>query len=150
MFNSIPDRIRDNTSSAVNAQIDQELYHRLHYYALASPKELSRRIHALDEEWDIERVLEANASLLGFAGLAFSLVTQSRRWLILPMMISIFLFQHAMQGWCPPMELFRRLGIRSRQEIDVERSALKVLRGDFDDRMARQDVFTLLEMVKRG
>jgi hypothetical protein len=39
--------------------------------------------------------------------------------------------QHALTGWCPPVPLFRRLGARTRQEIDRELYALKVVRGDF-------------------
>lgn len=42
--------------------------------------------------------------------------------------VPAFLFQHALQGWCPPIELFRFLGRRSRNEIDAESTAL---RGDF-------------------
>ena len=147
---SIPDRVRENTSPAVNAQIDRELWRRLHYYRDASPRQISLRIKALDEEWDIERVLEANASLLAFSGVMFSLLSRERRWLSLPIAVSAFLFQHAIQGWCPPIEFFRRVGIRTRKEIDAERYALKVLRGDFDDIPARRDVYTLLELVKRG
>jgi hypothetical protein len=43
-----------------------------------------------------------------------------------------FLFQHAVQGWRPPVPVFRRLGVRTREEIDRERYALKALRGDFN------------------
>lgn len=31
------------------------------------------------------------------------------------------------------MEVIRRLGVRTRKEIEVERTALKALRGDFRD-----------------
>jgi len=34
--------------------------------------------------------------------------------------------QHGLQGWCPPLPLLRRLGIRTRGEIDREKYALKV------------------------
>jgi hypothetical protein len=37
------------------------------------------------------------------------------------------------QGWCPPVPLFRPFGVRTRQEIDAERFALKPLRGDLDE-----------------
>jgi hypothetical protein len=49
----------------------------------------------------------------------------------MPGVISGFLLQHGLQGWCPPLPLFRRLGVRSFKEIDRERFALKYLRGDF-------------------
>ncbi len=38
----------------------------------------------------------------------------------------------ALQGWCPPLPLLRRLGLRTAEEISQERNALKALRGDFD------------------
>ncbi|HKR79742.1 MAG TPA: hypothetical protein VJR69_08555 [Nitrospira sp.] len=37
---------------------------------------------------------------------------------------------HAFEGWCPPVNLFRRLGVRTQREIDEERYALKLRRGD--------------------
>jgi hypothetical protein len=45
--------------------------------------------------------------------------------------ISGFLLQHAIQGWCSPLPVFRRLGFRTSYEIEQERQALKALRGDF-------------------
>jgi hypothetical protein len=60
-------------------------------------------------------------------------MTRSRKWLIVPSIVLPFLFQHAMQGWCPPVPLFRRLGVRTREEIDREKYALKALRGDFEE-----------------
>jgi hypothetical protein len=47
--------------------------------------------------------------------------------------VATFLLQHALQGWCPPVPLFRSLGVRTASEIDEERYALKALRGDFED-----------------
>jgi hypothetical protein len=55
-----------------------------------------------------------------------------RKWLILPGVVLPFLIQHAIQGWCPPLEIFGRLGVRTRHEIDAEKFALQVLRGDFE------------------
>lgn len=58
-------------------------------------------------------------------------ITVDRKWLALPAAVAGFLMQHALQGWCPPIELFRRLGVRTAGEIARERYALKALRGDF-------------------
>ena len=44
---------------------------------------------------------------------------------------SSFFSLHAIQGWCPPVPVLRRLGIRTREEIERERYALKALAGDF-------------------
>jgi len=35
-----------------------------------------------------------------------------------------FLLQHGMQGWCPPLPILRRLGVRTRGEIDREKYEL--------------------------
>jgi hypothetical protein len=49
----------------------------------------------------------------------------------LPVVVAGFLLQHALQGWCPPLPVLRRLGVRTADEINQERYALKALRGDF-------------------
>ena len=60
----------------------------------------------------------------------------NRKWSLLPGVIGGFLLQHAVEGWCPPVPLLRRLGFRTEAEIQRERYALKALRGDFDERRA--------------
>jgi hypothetical protein len=86
---------------------------------------------AIDREWDIERLLETNASSVVILGCALGAFV-SRKFFVLPALVGGFLLQHAIQGWCPPVPLFRRLGVRTEREIDEERFALKALRGDFD------------------
>jgi hypothetical protein len=124
------DRVRANTYEKINLRIDREIDARVREYAKKSSQEITRRIGELDREWDIERVLETNASVLAFTGLLLG-VTQNRKWLILPGLVLPFLFQHAVQGWCPPLPILREMGVRTRQEIDREKYALKILRGDF-------------------
>lgn len=98
----------------------------------ARVEDIDRRLRDLERPWDIERTLEANAATVSLAGLALAAI-HSRRWLLLPAVVSAFLLQHAVQGWCPPLSLFRRLGVRTQREIDRERYALKAIRGDFRD-----------------
>ena len=59
-------------------------------------------------------------------------LTVDRSWLWLTGVVLVFLFQHSVQGWCPPLPIFRRFGVRTRSEIDWEKFALKALRGDFN------------------
>jgi hypothetical protein len=141
------DRVRVNTQERINRRIDQETEACIREYAQRSPEDISRRIKELDREWDIERVLEINASALAFTGLLLG-VAQNKRWLLLPSIVLPFLFQHAVQGWCPPVPLLRRLGVRTRQEIDREKYALKVLRGDFDKPRSLPRAETALQSVK--
>jgi len=124
------DRVRRSTAEEINRRIDREIEERVRDYAGRDPEEITQRIEALEREWDMERVLETNASALAFTGLVLGAV-HDRRWLAVPGIVLPFLFQHAVQGWCPPVPAFRRLGVRTRKEIDREKYALRILRGDF-------------------
>jgi hypothetical protein len=126
------ERVRRHTPEAINERIDDEIAETVHAYADASEEELSARIAGLDSAWDIERVLETNASILALAGVGLS-VTRDSKWLLLTTGVLGFLLLHGTQGWCPPLPALRRLGVRTRAEIDRERFVLKFLRGDFDD-----------------
>lgn len=59
-------------------------------------------------------------------------LTRNPRWLLLPLAVQTFFLQHALKGWCPPVPILRRVGVRTIDEINYERYSLKVLRGDFD------------------
>lgn len=123
------DRVPQHTAAHLNARIEEDIEASVAYYA-GRPDEIGRRLGELDREWDIERTLEANAAGVSLFGLLLA-VTVDRKWLLLPAGVAGFLMQHALQGWCPPIELFRRLGVRTAGEIARERYALKALRGDF-------------------
>lgn len=127
---STADRISANNDEEINRRIRQETERRLAYYEL-HPEEIPARLAELDKEWDVERALQANAAALGFTGIVLG-STIGRRWFALPALASAFLFQHAVQGWCPPLSILRRMGLRTAKEIDLERYALKALRGDFE------------------
>jgi hypothetical protein len=122
-------RVPDHTPARHNRRIESETAQRVRYYA-RNPREIDGRLRELDEEWDIERVLEANAATLALSGTLLAAFVD-RRFLALPAVVTFFLLQHAVQGWCPPVPFFRRRGVRTAREIDIERSALKALRGDF-------------------
>jgi uncharacterized protein (TIGR01244 family) len=123
-------RVSRNTPAEINRRIAAETERRVASLA-AHPEAIERRLDELDREWDIERVLEANAASIGLIGVALGALVD-RRFLALPAAVSAFLLQHALQGWCPPVPFFRRRGIRTAREIEAERTALKALRGDFD------------------
>lgn len=124
------DRVRAQTAPHINDEIDQRTRRRLLRASGAPPAAISRLIADLDEEWDIERWLETNASLLALSGTLLGIFV-NKKFLAIPCLVLPFLLQHAIQGWCPPVPLFRRKGIRTRREIDAEKYALKALRGDF-------------------
>lgn len=125
------ERVPAHTDEEINRRLHREMLYRLEYYA-QHPEQIGTRLEELDREWDVERALEANAASVGLLGILLTLL-RGRQYLLLPMAVSGFLLQHALQGWCPPLSLFRRLGLRTRDEIAIERQALKILRGDFKD-----------------
>jgi hypothetical protein len=131
MFPSTVERVPAHTSEEVNQQIRQQTEASIAYYAGAGNTAIERRLKELDEEWDIERILEANAATVSLIGVTLG-ATVDRRWFLLPAVVAGFLLQHAIQGWCPPLPFFRSRGIRTASEIDYERYALKALRGDFE------------------
>ncbi len=126
------ERVELNTEERINERIRREIEVRVLYYA-QRPEEIDSRLAELDEEWDVERVLETNAGVISL--FALGIATFRRRWLVVPAVVAGFLVQHAIQGWCPPVPIIRRMGIRTTKEINHERFALKALRGDFRDMM---------------
>jgi hypothetical protein len=126
------DRVRRNTSEKVNREIDAKLLESIEYHKGKDSAEIGKRIEELDREWDIERVLEVNMSAVALTGIALT-AFHNRKWLVLPAVVLSFFAQHAIQGWCPPLPIFRKLGYRTRAEIDKEKYALKLLRGDFNN-----------------
>jgi hypothetical protein len=125
------DRVRANTSGPVNDRLDTEAQLRLREAAAsASSGQLTRRITRLDYEWDFDRTLETEAAVMGLVGLSLGAIVD-RRLLVLPAFVAAMLVLHATHGWYPLLPVFRRLHVRTQDEIDRERYGLKALRGDF-------------------
>lgn len=99
-------------------------------YFRDNPSELDRRIAELDEEWDVGRVLQVVTSGITLAAFWMSL-SKTRLFLLVPLVLAGGAFHHGLTGASPAVDLARRLGFRTRDEIDEERVALKALRGDF-------------------
>ena len=130
------DRVSDHTSEQVNQRIHEAMHERV--AALAErPEALRRRLHELDQEWDIERWVETLSATLTLGGLTLG-ATGDRRWLLLSIVVQTFFLQHAIQGWCPPVPVLRRLGVRTQREIEAERHAVKAFLGDYGG-VAMQD-----------
>ncbi|MGA3402870.1 MAG: hypothetical protein ABSC95_26975 [Acetobacteraceae bacterium] len=118
-----------SADTATDHRIRRRIEQNIHYYAM-HPEEIDARLAELDREWDIERVLEANAASIALGGMLLGLF-RHRGFLAVPLVAAGFLLQHALQGSCGPVRLLRRRGVRTAVEIASERAALKSLRGDF-------------------
>jgi hypothetical protein len=125
-------RVAAHTRPKYNERIARKTVANIAKYIGSSHSAIDGRLAKLDREWDIERILEANASGFTLLGLILA-ITSSWAWLILPLVVASMLLLHALQGWCPPVLLLRRLGVRTETEINQERYALKILRQDFED-----------------
>jgi len=131
---SADERVPRATRASVDDRIQARTLHDVSRFIGADPVFIDERIDELKREWDIERTLEANAASVSLIGLGLGLFVD-RRFLALPAAVAAFLLQHALQGWSPPLPLLRRLGLRTSAEIHDEIIALRILRGDFLDRL---------------
>ena len=130
--NSTADRVRRHTRPSTAESIAEATRRKVRDQAARSRGEIGQRIAELEQEWDVERVLEANASTLALTGAVLG-TTVNKAWFWLTGTVLTFLFQHATSGWCPPLPVIRKLGVRTQAEIDQELFALKAVRGDFRD-----------------
>lgn len=149
LFPPTTERVPLHTDKDTNERISRRTESNVAGYA-ADRGLIDMRLSDLDQEWDIERALEANAAAISLIGLALGRVV-NRRWYLLPTAVAAFLLQHAIQGWCPPIGLFRRLGVRTQREIDEERYALKLMRGDFSaaEQLRAKSVDEVMQAVRR-
>jgi len=131
MLPTTAERVSQNTGETTNEQIRRQTQENIARCSAQGRQAIDQRLAELDEEWDVERCLETMAPAFTLVGLVLGL-TRNRKWLFLPIAIQAFFLQHALQGWCPPLPVLRRLGVRTMEEIDEERYALKALRGDFE------------------
>jgi hypothetical protein len=124
-------RVERAGPDAATDRVRRQTAANLAYYA-RHHEAIDVRLAELEREWDIERALQANAAALTLASTLLAKAGyRAAGWL--PALVGGFLLQHALQGWCPPMPVLRRMGFRTAREIAVERAALQALRGDFDD-----------------
>jgi hypothetical protein len=124
-------RVTKHTPEHLNRKIIDKTIKNILTHGISGPQ-IEDRLKELDREWDMERMLEANASTLVVVGILLGAFVSGWFYLI-SFFVGAFLLQHAIQGWCPPIRLFRRLGFRTHAEIAAEHYALRFLHGDFDN-----------------
>ena len=132
MFANTATRVSSNTDAHINECIRRRTEKSIAKYAQLGREAIRRRLFALDKEWDIERCVEIMSPTFSLAGLTLGILG-SKKWLIIPLVVQGFFLQHAIQGWCPPIPVLRRLGVRTAEEINYERNALKAIRGDYQE-----------------
>ena len=146
MLPSTKERVAVNTAAEVKERLREETVARLERYQGARRAEIDARLAELDREWDIERTLQTNMSVVLLTSLALGYTT-SRKWFGFAGAVAGFFLQHGLQGWCPPVVPWRRAGVRTMAEIEAERTALRFFRGDFQP---TQDPDAALAQANRG
>ena len=127
MLSRSVDRIVSQTDPRINARIARQTEMSLCYYQ-AHAAEIPERLRELDEEWDVERALEALSSGLSLMGFTWGVFR--KRWWLIGLAAQGFFMQHALRGWTPPLGLVRRLGFRTAHEIEGERYRLLAIAGE--------------------
>ncbi|MDS0528067.1 DUF2892 domain-containing protein [Clostridium sp. SHJSY1] len=119
-------RMKINTNKCVNSKIKRKTLENIEDYTNEPDDEIRCRIAKLNKEWDVEKLLQANAGAI----LIFSYILGTKvdkKWFSITGIVGGFLLQHAFQGWCPASSLLRQLGIRNCSEIDFEKEVLNNL-----------------------
>ena len=114
-----------------NEQIDAKIEQNIRFYATQSPDVISKRIEELDQERTLDQTMALYASGIGLGTVLFSFLG-GRKWLVVTGAVLGLLLKHSLEGTSPTVPLLRKLGVRTRSEIDREKYALKILRGDFE------------------
>jgi hypothetical protein len=76
-------RIQENTGENVNESIHEQTKRNIAYFAGKGRDGINRRLEELDREWDVERLLEANAASIALLGLGLG-ASVDRRLFALP------------------------------------------------------------------
>lgn len=125
-------RVKINTTTKSNHQINDQMSRNISEYLHAGKEDISQRIEQINKEWDTERILEANASAIIVVSTLLGFLV-NKWFFVICTFISFYLLMHALEGWCPPLPLIRKMGKRTVYEICTEKMILKHLRGDFNN-----------------
>jgi hypothetical protein len=116
-----------------------DLESRLKHLIDAGPCAINNRLAQLDREWSVGRVTKVSAAILISLGLVLAFLV-SPWWAILAGVACLALLQYLVSTTPLLGEAFHRMGFRSGWEIERERLALRVLRGDFSRLPTLHDV----------
>ncbi|WP_224247746.1 hypothetical protein [Hyalangium gracile] len=126
------DVVRSHAPDGVNKRIDERVERCVRHMAQQERPEISRYLDKLEREWDLNRAVTVVGSAVALAGLWLAR-RDGGRWRILGGVAAGLMLQHGLLGFGPLAELVRAIGgVRTRKEIDLEKFALKALRGDFE------------------
>ena len=128
------DNVNEQPADAVNASEQQEHTEQtqtpLHEYAHKGKKIIGDRLEEISKEWDVERTLLLNTAFISMTGALLGAFV-NKKWFILSALAAFVMAEEALTGWSPPTAMMKKLGKRTREEINRERTGLKAMKGDF-------------------
>lgn len=120
-----------DASPALERGFNEQLKQSISRYMGADRETLDRRLDELDGEWNVERLIEIEAPVTIALGILLGLA-RSRKWLMVSALAAGMVILHSVRGLYPLLPLFRAMGLRTQNEIEQERIALRMLRGDYE------------------
>lgn len=105
-------------------------YRRLEKFA-DTPEHINQRLKELKHKWHIERAEHLIFAVVSLIGIMLAWFVH-RNWLILSVLFSAGIFFEALSNRSLIKVFLKRFGLRSLQDIEEERHALKALRGDYN------------------
>jgi hypothetical protein len=123
-----------NTTAAPNNRPScsdlQTLEQRLACLADAGPQAIEARLAELDREWTAGRATKATLGVLSVVGFVLAAFF-GPWWLILPALGGVLFLHYLVSRTSWLGRGFQVMGFRAGSDVDQEKMALKVLRGDF-------------------
>lgn len=142
-------RVFLRTDPLINDEIKKQTVRNVDILKCCKEPEITERIRILNSEWDTERFLEVNAASLIIIS-SFLGIRHSRLWFMITALTGLFMLQHGLQGWCPPVPFLRKWGVRTAEEINSEKFVLKIIRGDFEGKGRNSTSVELIDAAEKS
>lgn len=108
----------------------ENLQQRVACLADAGPAAIDARLAELDREWTAGRITKGMSGVLLVVGFVLAAFAHPL-WLLMPAFGGVFLLQYLFTPTSWLGRLFHSMGYRTGFEVDQEKTALKIIRGDF-------------------
>lgn len=118
------DRVRNHSPKSFSKEIDMDTDYIVKTTIASGAFAIRERLLQLDKEWDIDRALDLLFSTTVGAQLLLAVRKRNIHFIWFPLVQTAFLLMHSTYGWCPPVPLLRKMGFRTRFEIQSEREEL--------------------------
>lgn len=135
-----------NTDLSSKDKIRRQTIGNLYSVKDAGEEVLTERLKALDHEWDLDRVIESKSACMILLSSILG-IKSNKLWFLITGVLGVSLIQYALKGWCMSLPILRGLGIRTAEEINYERTVLRMLRNDFNS--DSKDIIELLNIAER-